>query len=54
MGFRVLIIDDEPTLRESLQIALSASGYEVQTARTGEEGLTLFTQENPDLILLDH
>ena len=54
MGFRVLIIDDEPTLRESLQVALSASGYEVQTARTGEEGLTFFTKENPDLILLDH
>jgi two-component system response regulator AtoC len=54
VGFRILIIDDEPTLRESLQVALSASGYEVQTARTGEEGLTLFTQENPDLILLDH
>jgi two-component system NtrC family response regulator len=54
VGFRILIIDDEPTLRESLQVALSASGYEVQTARTGEEGLTLFTRENPDLILLDH
>jgi DNA-binding NtrC family response regulator len=54
VGFRVLIIDDEPTLRESLRIALSASGYEVKTARTGEEGLTLFTRDNPDLILLDH
>ncbi len=54
MGFRVLIIDDESTLRESLQVALSACGYEVQTARTGEEGLAFFARENPDLILLDH
>ncbi|NWF53466.1 MAG: sigma-54-dependent Fis family transcriptional regulator [Syntrophaceae bacterium] len=54
MGFRVLIIDDEPTLRESLEIALRGSGYEVLSARTGEEGVVLFTQKNPDLILLDH
>jgi two-component system NtrC family response regulator len=54
VGFRVLIIDDEPTLRESLEIALRGSGYEVLSARTGEEGMVLFTQKNPDLILLDH
>jgi two-component system response regulator AtoC len=54
VGFRVLIIDDEPTLRESLQIALNASGYEVQTARTGEEGLVFFEKQSPDLVLLDH
>ncbi len=54
MGFKILIIDDEPTLRESLQIALSGSGYEIKAARTGEEGLELFDKENPDLVLLDH
>ena len=54
MGFSILIIDDEPTLRDSLQIALSASGYEVQTARTGEEGLAIFEKQSPDLVLLDH
>jgi two-component system NtrC family response regulator len=54
VGFKILIIDDEPTLRESLQIALSSSGYEIKAARTGEEGLELFAQENPDLVLLDH
>jgi two-component system NtrC family response regulator len=54
MGFKILIIDDEPTLRDSLEIALSSSGYEVQTARTGEEGWELFQRENPDLVLLDH
>jgi CheY-like chemotaxis protein len=54
MNFKILVIDDEPILRDSLQVALSTSGYQVQTARTGEEGLELFRKENPDLILLDH
>jgi two-component system NtrC family response regulator len=54
VGYKILLIDDEPTLRESLQIALSACGYAVQTARTGEEGLEVFGRESPDLVLLDH
>jgi two-component system, NtrC family, response regulator AtoC len=54
MRFKILVIDDEPILRDSLEIALKASGYEVTTAKTGEEGLNLFKKENPDLVLLDH
>jgi two-component system response regulator AtoC len=54
MKFKILVIDDEPILRESLQIALTATGYEVLTSRTGEEGLEIFAKENPDLVLLDH
>jgi DNA-binding NtrC family response regulator len=54
MMFRILVIDDEPTLRNSLEVALKASGYDVMTTRTGEEGLELFRAENFDLILLDH
>jgi DNA-binding NtrC family response regulator len=54
MRFKILVIDDEPILRDSLKVALEASGYEVQTARSGEEGLELFQRENPDLVLLDH
>ena len=54
MKFRVLVIDDEHTLRESLEVALSASGYDVVTAKTGEEGLDCFRRESPDLVLLDH
>ena len=54
MKFKILVIDDEPTLRESLQVALTAAGYEVMTSRTGEEGLEFFEKENPDLVLLDH
>ncbi len=54
MRFKILVIDDEPILRESLKVALETSGYDVLTARTGEEGLESFQKENPDLILLDH
>ena len=54
MRFKILVIDDEPILRDSLEIALKTSGYEVLTARTGEEGLEIFQKENPDLVLLDH
>lgn len=54
MQFKILVVDDEPILRDSLEVALKTSGYEVLTARTGEEGLEQFRKENPDLILLDH
>ena len=54
MIFKILVIDDEPILRDSLEVALKTSGYDVLTARTGEEGLEQFRKENPDLILLDH
>jgi DNA-binding NtrC family response regulator len=54
MRFKILVIDDEPILRDSLEIALKTSGYEVLTAPTGEEGLERFQKENPDLVLLDH
>lgn len=54
MQFKILIIDDEPILRDSLEMALGTSGYEVLTASTGEEGLEKFQKESPDLILLDH
>ncbi len=54
MQFKILVIDDEPILRESLKVALETSGYTVITARTGEEGFDLFRRESPDLVLLDH
>jgi DNA-binding response OmpR family regulator len=54
MRFKILVIDDEPILRNSLEIALKASDYEVITAQSGEEGLEVFQKEGPDLILLDH
>jgi two-component system response regulator AtoC len=54
MKFKILVIDDEPILRNSLEVALTVSGNDVVTAQSGEEGLDLFQKESPDLILLDH
>jgi len=54
MRFKILVIDDEPILRDSLKVALETSGYQVLMAKSGEEGLDLFHKEPPDLVLLDH
>jgi DNA-binding NtrC family response regulator len=48
---RVMIIDDEPLMRITIQDALVADGYKVATAETGEKGLALH-QENPTDILI--
>jgi DNA-binding NtrC family response regulator len=50
---KVLIIDDEAAIRESLQILLEDEGYEVVNAQDGEEGLTLLDADPFDLVLLD-
>ena len=50
---RVLIIDDEAAIRESLQMLLEDEGYEVFNAQDGEEGLNLLDTHAFDLILLD-
>ena len=54
MRFKILIIDDEPILRNSLEVALKVSGHDIIAAQSGEEGIELFRKESPDLILLDH
>jgi len=50
---RILIIDDDPDLVESMRIILEANNYEVQSAKNGTEGLRLVKEINPDLIILD-
>jgi DNA-binding response OmpR family regulator len=49
----VLVVDDEPTLRETLAEALEQDGLRVVTAADGGEALELFRAESPDLLLLD-
>jgi DNA-binding NtrC family response regulator len=49
----ILIIDDEAEIRESLQTLLELEGFAVDTAGTGEEGLTRIGQNTYDLVLLD-
>ena len=50
---RILVIDDEPAIRRLLKTSLSAEGYEVEEAATGEVGWTRFNEAKPDLVLLD-
>jgi len=49
----VLLVEDEPSFVEALQIGLSREGFNVVVARDGEEALTVFAAQSPDLILLD-
>jgi len=49
----ILIVDDEPTLRETLAEALEQDGLRVVTAEDGRRALEVFRAEAPDLILLD-
>jgi two-component system, OmpR family, KDP operon response regulator KdpE len=53
MSQRILIVDDEDSLRRSLSISLLASGFEVLLAEDGEQALACFEREKPDLVLLD-
>src|SRR5258708_23112847 len=51
--YRILIIDDEAGIRESLETLLSLEGYSVDTANDGESGLNTIGQRSYDLVLLD-
>jgi two-component system alkaline phosphatase synthesis response regulator PhoP len=53
MGAKILVVDDDPDIREAIGIVLEANGYEVVTAQDGEEGLAKLKEERPDLMILD-
>jgi DNA-binding response OmpR family regulator len=53
MSQKVLVVEDEPVLLETLAYNLSRQGYEVSQAITGHEALEVARQEQPDLIVLD-
>jgi two-component system response regulator ResD len=50
---RVLVVDDEPIVREVVARYLVRAGYEVDTAADGDAALATFDAETPDLVLLD-
>ncbi len=49
----ILVVEDDPTLRMSLRVALRSAGYRVETAATGPEGLDKALSARLDLVLLD-
>lgn len=50
---RLLVVDDEPDLRELLRVSLRMAGHEVAVAADGRKGLTLAIEARPDVVLLD-
>lgn len=50
---KILAVDDEPNILMSIEFILEMEGYEVHTARDGEEALEVAERERPELILLD-
>ncbi len=49
----ILLVEDEPDVREALSAILTGSGYRVATAADGHEGISQFHTTNPSLVLLD-
>ncbi|MER8091793.1 response regulator transcription factor [Streptomyces goshikiensis] len=50
---RVLLIEDDPSIREGVGLGLRRRGHEVSAAETGEDGLALMASFRPELVLLD-
>jgi two-component system nitrogen regulation response regulator NtrX len=53
MKSRILVIDDESAIRDSLRMILEYEGYEFLGAATGQDGITLVERERPDQVFLD-
>ncbi|OQY26067.1 MAG: two-component system response regulator [Anaerolineaceae bacterium 4572_32.1] len=51
--FKILVAEDEEDIRELVYITMNLAGYEVLTAKDGQEVLALATEFLPDLILMD-
>ena len=50
---RILLVDDDAEIIESLSYALAAKGFEIMIARDGNQGLAMAEREDPDLVILD-
>ncbi len=50
---KILIVDDQPEVRELVEVTLSVGNYRILQASTGDEALALTRIERPDLVLLD-
>ena len=52
-GARILVVDDEPQIRHSLQVNLENRNYDVATAASGEEALEAIARRTPDVVIVD-
>ena len=50
---RILLVDDDNEIVESLRYALESQGYQILVARDGNQGLAMAEREDPDLLILD-
>jgi DNA-binding response OmpR family regulator len=50
---KVLLVDDDPEIIESIRFALEHKGYQIFIARDGNQGLAMVESEDPDLVILD-
>ncbi|MDP3450722.1 MAG: response regulator, partial [Anaerolineaceae bacterium] len=53
MTIKILVVDDEPLYIRLLKVNLESEGYEIITAKNGEEALDQLTQAMPNLIIMD-
>ena len=53
MGKTIMIVDDEPDIRETVKTIMEANGYKVIVAENGDDCLEKLKTEKPDLILMD-
>lgn len=50
---RILVVDDDAEIIDTVQFALKQKGYEVLIARDGNQGLAMAEKDQPDLVILD-
>jgi DNA-binding response OmpR family regulator len=50
---KILLVDDDPEIVETLRYVLEAKGHKIIIARDGNQGLALAEREDPDLVILD-
>jgi two-component system nitrogen regulation response regulator NtrX len=53
MKARILVVDDEPAIRDTMRMILEYDGHDVLVAGSGQEALTTVERESPDLVFLD-
>lgn len=53
MAAKILVVDDDPDIRDVLEALLEGEGFEVLMANDGEQALEAIKKENPDLMILD-